>query len=158
MHKTKNDLAENIRERSCALLNSRLADCVDLYSQTKQAHWNVRGNNFIALHDLFDKLSEEIAEYVDIIAERVIQLGGVAEGTVRMAASRSILTEYPLNISEGRAHLDSLTTAYAQVGKVMREAISASADLRDDDTADICTQVSRGLDKSLWLMEAHIQT
>src|SRR5215510_9486845 len=97
MFKTKNDLAEATRAKVIELLNARLADSIDLQTQTKQAHWNVKGPHFIALHELFDKINEEVEDYVDVIAERIVQLGGVAEGTARMAAKRSSLAEYPAN-------------------------------------------------------------
>jgi DNA-binding ferritin-like protein len=102
MFETKNDLSEEIRAKAIELLNARLADCIDLQTQTKQAHWNVKGLNFIALHELFDGINEEVENYVDDIAERAVQLGGVAEGTARMVAKRSSLREYPANADESR--------------------------------------------------------
>jgi starvation-inducible DNA-binding protein len=157
MFKTKNDLPETVRVKVIELLNARLADCKDLQTQTKQAHWNVKGPNFIGLHELFDKINEEIDEYVDEIAERAVQLGGVAEGTARVVAKRSTLPEYPLNIADGRAHVDALSSALAAFGKVARKAIGESNDLGDLDTADLFTEVSRGIDKWLWFVEAHLQ-
>jgi starvation-inducible DNA-binding protein len=157
MFKTKNDLPENVRVKVIELLNARLADCKDLQTQTKQAHWNVKGPNFIGLHELFDKINEEIDEYVDEIAERAVQLGGVAEGTARAVAKRSTLPEYPLNIADGRAHVDALSSALAAFGKVARKAIDESNDFGDLDTADLFTEVSRGIDKWLWFVEAHLQ-
>ena len=157
MFKTKNDLPENVRVKVIELLNARLADCKDLQTQTKQAHWNVKGPNFIGLHELFDKINEEIDEYVDEIAERAVQLGGVAEGTARVVAKRSTLPEYPLNIADGRAHVDALSSALAAFGKVARKAIDESNDFGDLDTADLFTEVSRGIDKWLWFVEAHLQ-
>src|ERR1700736_4909090 len=106
MFKTKNDLSEATRVKAVELLNARLADAVDLQTQTKQAHWNVKGPHFIGLHELFDKINEEVEDYVDDIAERVVQLGGVAEGTARMAAKRSALSEYPANAVDGRGHVE----------------------------------------------------
>src|SRR5437868_12476214 len=97
MFKTKNDLSETIRVKTIELLNARLADAIDLQTQTKQAHWNVKGPHFIGLHELFDKVNEDVEDYVDLIAERAVQLGGLAEGTARMAAKRSSLVEYPAN-------------------------------------------------------------
>jgi starvation-inducible DNA-binding protein len=157
MFKTKNDLPETVRVKVIELLNARLADCKDLQTQTKQAHWNVKGPNFIGLHELFDKINEEIDEYVDEIAERAVQLGGVAEGTARVVAKRSTLPEYPLNIADGRAHVDALSSALAAFGKLARKAIDESNDLGDLDTADLFTEVSRGIDKWLWFVEAHLQ-
>ena len=157
MFKTKNDLPESARVKVIELLNARLADCKDLQTQIKQAHWNVKGPNFIGLHELFDKINEAVDEYVDEIAERAVQLGGVAEGTARVVAKRSTLPEYPLNIADGRAHVDALSSALAAFGKVARKAIAESNDLGDLDTADLFTEVSRGTDKWLWFVEAHLQ-
>jgi starvation-inducible DNA-binding protein len=157
MYKTKNDLPETMRAKAVELLNARLADCQDLQTQTKQAHWNVKGPNFIALHELFDKVNEEVEDYVDDIAERLVQLGGVAEGTVRMVAKRTSLPEYPLGASDGRSHVDALSTALAAFGKAARKAIVEANDLGDLDTADLFTEVSRGIDKWLWFVEAHLQ-
>src|SRR5262252_10522816 len=108
MFKTKNDLPEPTRSKVVELLNARLADCIDLQTQTKQAHWNVKGPNFIALHELFDKINEEVEDYVDDIAERAVQLGGVAEGTARTVAKRSSLAEYPAKAVDGRSHVAQL--------------------------------------------------
>jgi starvation-inducible DNA-binding protein len=157
MFKTRNDLPEAARKQAIELLNARLADCKDLQTQTKQAHWNVKGPNFIALHELFDKINEEVDEYVDEIAERAVQLGGVAEGTARMVAKRSSLPEYPANTVEGRAHVEALSSVLATFGKVARKAIDQSNELGDLDTADLFTEVSRGIDKWLWFVEAHLQ-
>jgi starvation-inducible DNA-binding protein len=156
MFKTKNDLSEKIRVQAIEQLNSRLADVIDLQTQTKQAHWNVKGPNFIALHELFDKINEEVEDYVDEIAERVVQLGGTAEGTARMAAKRSSLTEYP-NAVDGRSHVEALSSALAAFGKSARKAIDQADELDDADTADIFTEISRGIDKWLWFVEAHMQ-
>ncbi len=157
MFRTKNDLSEGIRVKTIELLNARLADAVDLQTQTKQAHWNVKGPNFIALHELFDKIYEDVGEYVDTIAERVVQLGGVAEGTARMAAKRSALNEYPGNAVDGRGHVEALSSVLAAFGKSVRKAISDAGDLGELDTADLFTGVSRGIDKWLWFVEAHLQ-
>ena len=157
MNPTKNDLPETTRAKVVELLNARLSDAIDLQTQCKQAHWNVKGANFIALHELFDKVTAGVEEYVDLIAERAVQLGGVVEGTARTAAKRSTLAEYPANLVSGRDHLEALSTTLAAFGKVTRLAIQATAELRDQDTADIFTEVSRGVDKWLWMLEAHLQ-
>ncbi len=157
MFKTKNDLPEATRVKAIELLNARLADCTDLQSQTKQAHWNVKGPNFIALHELFDSINEAVEDYVDLIAERAVQLGGIAEGTVRMAAKRSSLAEYPTNTPDSRSHIEALSSALASFGKVVREAIDLANDFHDLDSADLFTEVSRGIDKWLWFVEAHLQ-
>lgn len=154
---TKNDLPADSRARLAHLLNARLADCIDLQTQCKQAHWNVKGPSFIGLHKLFDDINSDVEEYVDLLAERAVQLGGVAEGTARCAAERSTLPEYPLEISDGREHVDALSTALSAFGKLCREGIDAAAQLEDADTADLFTEISRGVDKWLWFVEAHLQ-
>ena len=143
MFKTKNDLSEATRVKAIELLNARLADCIDLQTQTKQAHWNVKGPNFIALHELFDKINEEVEDYVDDIAERAVQLGGVAEGTARMVAKRSSLAEYPASAVDSRSHVEALSSALAAFGKSARKAIEEANDLADLDTADLFTEISR---------------
>jgi len=157
MYPTKNDLPQAARSKLVELLNNRLADAIDLQTQTKQAHWNVKGPEFIALHKLFDEVNEDAEEYVDLIAERVVQLGGIAQGTARSAAKRSALKEYPLDIASGRQHVDALSSALAAFGKLVRQAINESGELGDADTADIFTEISRGTDKWLWFVEAHLQ-
>ena len=157
MFKTKNDLAEQTRAKVVELLNARLADCIDLQTQTKQAHWNVKGPHFIARHELFDKINEEVEDYVDDIAERAVQLGGVAEGTARIVAKRSSLAEYPVKAADGRGHVEALSSALAAFGTAARKAIGEANDQGDLDTADLFTEVSRGIDKWLWFVEAHLQ-
>ena len=157
MFNTKNDLSEGTRVKAIALLGARLADAIDLQTQTKQAHWNVKGPNFIALHELFDKVNEDVEDYVDDLAERAVQLGGIAEGTARMAAKRSTLTEYPANTVDGRSHVDALSSVLATFGKSVRKAIDQANEIEDLDTADLFTEISRGTDKWLWFVEAHLQ-
>jgi len=156
-YRTKNDLPKDAREQLNSLINQRLADAIDLHMQMKQAHWNVKGPSFIGLHELFDKVHEATGEYVDMIAERVVQLGGIAEGTVRTAAKRSHLAEYPLDIAEGIAHVLAVSEALSSFGREARIMIEEAETLGDKDTADIFTEVSRGVDKWLWFVEAHAQ-
>jgi starvation-inducible DNA-binding protein len=157
MYKTKIDLPEKLRRNVVTLLNERLADAIDFQSQVKQAHWNVKGPNFIALHELFDKISDAALEHIDDIAERITSLGGTAEGTVAVAAKRSKLKNYPLSITAGKDHLFYLSTQIASHGKTVREAIDDTGKLGDADTADLFTGISRELDKYLWFLEAHLQ-
>ena len=156
MYQTKNDIPEKTRTAVGTLLNARLADAVDLMHQAKQAHWNVKGPGFIALHKLFDEVVDAAEEYMDLIAERIVQLGGTAEGTVQVAAKRSALKEYPVEISGERDHVEALSSALATFGKQVRHAIDQSDELGDSDTADIFTEISRGTDKYLWFVEAHL--
>jgi starvation-inducible DNA-binding protein len=157
MWQTLNDLPERVRADAIAILNQQLADALDLHLQAKQAHWNVKGPNFIALHELFDEVEEELEEHADDIAERAVALGGTAYGTARTAAKRSRLDEYPLEIFAGKDHVAALSAALAAFGKSTRAAIDAAAALGDADTADLFTGVSRGVDKLLWKVEAHNQ-
>lgn len=158
MHNTKNDLAKGKREKVIAILNQSLADASDLKSQAKQAHWNVKGMNFIALHELFDQVATEVDTHIDELAERITSLGGTAMGTVRIAAQNSSLSEYPHEITDGTAHVDALSTALADFGKSVRKNIDATDELGDMVTADLYTEVARGIDKLLWFVEAHIQS
>ncbi len=137
------------------LLSARLADAVDLQTQTKQAHWNVKGPSFIALHELFDKVNEDAEEYVDLIAERIVQFGGYADGSIRTCAKRTTLADYP-RVSGGRENTDALSTALATFGKNVRVAIDESDKAGDKGTADLFTEVSRGVDKWLWFVETHL--
>jgi len=157
MYETENDIAQSSRSALIGLMNQRLADAVDLQTQMKQAHWNVKGPHFIGLHELFDQVDEAVESYVDLIAERIVQLGGIAEGTARSAAARSRLEEYPLNIADGHAHVEAVAKALSTFGEAARTTIDEAAALGDADTADIFTEVSRGIDKWLWFVEAHSQ-
>jgi starvation-inducible DNA-binding protein len=154
---TRNDLPETTRSRIVELLNRRLADAVDLATQVKVGHWNVKGANFIGLHKLFDDVHAEVSAYADLIAERVVQLGGIAEGTARIAAERSELREYPTGVLPGDSHVDALSVALSAFAARTRKAIDVSAEAGDQATADICTEITRGLDKWLWFVEAHRQ-
>jgi len=157
MYETENDVSKNRRSELSVLMNQRLASAVDLQMQMKQAHWNVKGPSFIGLHELFDKVDEAVESYVDMIAERIVQLGGIAEGTVRVAASRTRLPEYPLAIAEGMAHVEAVARALSTFGQEARATIDEADELEDADTADLFTEVSRGIDKWLWFVEAHSQ-
>ena len=157
VYKTENDIPQALRLKLNVLTNQSLADAVDLQMQIKQAHWNVKGPHFIGLHELFDQIDEAVESYVDLIAERIVQLGGIAEGTVRVAAGRSRLEEYPLVIADGRAHVEAVSRALSTFGRESRATINQANELDDADTADIFTEISRGIDKWLWFVEAHTQ-
>jgi starvation-inducible DNA-binding protein len=157
LHRTKIDIPEDKRQELIAILNQSLADAADLKSQAKQAHWNVKGPNFIALHELFDRVATELDTHVDDLAERVTTLGGTAMGTVRLAASNSSLSEYPHEITDGTAHVDALSGAMADFGRKVRADIDRTDELGDKDTADLYTGISREVDKLLWFVEAHNQ-
>jgi len=157
VYKTENDIPQELRLKLNVLANQNLADAVDLQMQIKQAHWNVKGPHFIGLHELFDQIDEAVESYVDLIAERIVQLGGIAEGTVRVAAGRSRLEEYPLVIADGRAHVEAVSHALSTFGRAARATINQANEFNDADTADIFTEISRGIDKWLWFVEAHTQ-
>lgn len=155
--RTRNDLPADTRGKMIQLCNQRLADCIDLQTQTKQAHWNVRGPSFWGLHKLFDKVNEAVEEYVDLIAERAAQLGGEVEGTARMVAQRSTLLEFPKGIQGCRDSAQAMAGALSAFGRLAREAIDTADEAEDADTSDMFNEISRGIDQWLWFVEAHLQ-
>ena len=157
MHPSQNSLTHEIRAQVAAILNQSLADLTDLYSQTKQAHWNVRGRLFYPLHKLFDELAAMVLAHLDEIAERITALGALAQGTVRLAAANSRLTEFPIEETVDSIYLAALSGRFALCANETRKAIDETAQLGDADTADLLTAVSRALDKGLWMLEAHTQ-
>jgi len=154
---TRIDLAGPVRQRMIALLQQQVADTFDLYSQTKQAHWNVKGPQFYALHELFEKLAGELEEQIDLMAERITALGGLAMGTVRAAATASRLPEYPAEVWDGLPTVEALANRYAALAATTRSAIDTAAREGDAATADLFTEIARALDKALWFLEAHLQ-
>ena len=156
MRSTHNMLSENIRTQVVEVLNKHLAAAIDLHGQPKQAHWNVRGPAFIGVHELFDKVAGEAESYSDLIAERAAGLGGVAEGTIQVAAERSFLIPYPLRIADENQHIFAVAATLATFGQSAREAIEQSEMLGDADAADLFTGISRGDDLQLWLVESHV--
>lgn len=157
MFETRVDLDKKTRDEVIDLLNQSLADSFDLYSQTKQAHWNVKGMEFIQLHELFDMLAGEVLGYVDMIAERVTALGGAAMGTARMAAKASKLPEYPEAEHEGKKVVTALAERYGAFSNSARAAADACEDLGDMGTNDLFIEIVRGADKSLYFLESHLQ-
>jgi starvation-inducible DNA-binding protein len=157
MFETRNDIPEDARGALVELLNARLADTLDLYTQVKQAHWNVKGSDFVQLHELYDDVAGAVLPYVDEIAERATALGGLALGTARMAASATTLEEYPLDAVAGPATVEVVADRLAAYGAAARDAIDAAGELGDQGTADLFTEISRSIDKHLWFVEAHLQ-
>ncbi|MBC61956.1 MAG: DNA starvation/stationary phase protection protein Dps [Zetaproteobacteria bacterium] len=157
LHKTNLDLPEETRKKSIELLQVTLSSMLDLTLQAKQAHWNVKGMNFIALHDLFDKLYEKLNELTDMTAERITALSSDAFGSVQQINKETILTAYPNNIHSGKEHLESLSSATAKICKYVRESIEKTSDNGDMGTSDLFTELSRDLDQYLWFLEAHLQ-
>ena len=157
MHQTKNDLPSNTRNVAIDLLNAQLADAIDLALLTKQAHWNLKGPRFIAIHEMLDGFRTQIDGHVDTMAERAVQLGGTALGTTQAVAKTSKLAPYPTDIYAIKDHLPALIDRYALVANATRKAIDDADEAGDADTADIFTAASRDLDKALWFLEAHVQ-
>jgi starvation-inducible DNA-binding protein len=156
MYTSRLDLAEDIRKESIAHLQARLSDALDLEAQMKQAHWNVKGREFFQLHRLFDSIHGEVEAYVEILAERITALGGVVDGRIATTATDTGLDPYPLQVRDGEAHLKAVARALSQFGASVRQDVDATETLGDADTADVLIQVSRGTDKQLWFVEAHL--
>lgn len=156
MQKTHNTLSKKIRVQSVALLNLHLAAAIDLHAQLKQAHWNVRGPGFIAIHQLFDRVSTAVENYSDMLAERAGGLGGTANGTIQVAVKRSFLVRYPLGIADELQHLFAVSGALAAFGGSVIEAIAKSTEIEDPTTADLFTEISRGIDQQLYFVESHL--
>ncbi|MGX1785190.1 DNA starvation/stationary phase protection protein Dps [Bosea sp. NPDC055332] len=152
--KSRNDLKSNTKTAMIELLNARLADGIDLALVTKQAHWNLKGPGFIAIHEMLDGFRSELDTHVDTVAERVAQLGGIALGTVQVVAGASKLKAYPTDIVAVKDHLAELIERYAEAAKSIRAAIDSADEAGDADTADIFTGYSRALDKALWFLES----
>ncbi len=157
MHETRIDLPGKARRKLAVTLNARLADAIDLQTQAKHAHWNVKGPQFIALHELFDDVAENIEEHIDSLAERITALGGTANGGLAGVAKRTSLKPYPEEIVNGMDHVDALATALGDFGRRVRKAIDEAGKLGDAATADLYTEISRDVDKYLWFLEAHLQ-
>ena len=156
-HPTKNNLKSNTKSVAIELLNARVADCIDLALLTKQAHWNLKGRQFIAVHEMLDGFRTQVDDFVDTMAERVAQLGGTALGTTQSVAKATTLPAYPVDIYTIPDHLHALIDRYGKAANNVRESIDQAAEAGDADTTDIFTEVSRGLDKNLWFLEAHVQ-
>lgn len=158
MQKTHNTLTENIRGQSIELMNKHLAAAIDLHMQLKLAHWNVRGPAFIAIHELFDKVSAEVEEFSDMLAERTGALGGVAKGGLKNVSEKTFLKPYPVEIADEKQHVEWVSEALAKFGESVREAIDQADDFGDAITADLFTQIGRGIDQQLWFVESHNAT
>ena len=158
MSKKNNALPDDLQAKLIEILNRRLADAIELQLQSRQAYWNVKGPNFMALRELFDKVAKGVEEYANLIAERIVQLGGKAEGTAHAIADRSSLDGYRLSSADGNSHIDALSTTLTDFGRLTRYASTQASELKDADTADIFTEIARGIDKWLWFVETSQQT
>lgn len=156
MYPSRIDLSEDIRREVIELLQARLSDALDLEAQAKQAHWNVRGSDFFQLHELFDRVHDSVEELVDLLAERLTTLGGVADGRIQKTASSSQLPLYPIDACDGAAHISALADGLGAFAALARSAIDRATELKDAVTADLFTEIARAVDKQLWLVEAHV--
>jgi len=156
MQPTKIDMNAKTRTALCDLLNQHLVNAIDLQTQCKQAHWTVRGSNFYSLHLLFDKVNEDVEDYVDLIAERIAQLGGQTRGTVQAVAKESELDPYPIDLVNSHDHVEALSNALAKFANKTRKAIDETDDMGDQGTSDMFTEITRGVDSWLWMVESHL--
>lgn len=154
---TRNSVGENAKNVSLTTLQALLTDAIDLYNATRQAHWNLKGTNFIGLHEMLDGFYNGLNESTDALAERLVQLGGVANGTTQNLASTTRLPPYPADLLDSIGHVKELSERYAMVGKALRDGIDETDDAGDADTSDLLTELSRDIDKKLWMLEAHLQ-
>ena len=157
MHPTRNDLPVRVREKTVKLLNARLVDVLDLKLAAKQAHWNVKGPGFLELHELFDEIAGRLDGHADELAERITSLGGTALGRSQVVAAKTSLKPYVDGITQGQDHLRELADRAAVLGKSMRIAIEAAGKQGDEVTSDLFNEITAGLDKDLWFLEAHLQ-
>lgn len=148
-------LTQQTQEQMCELLNARLADGIDLRLAVKEAHWNLRGRGYIGVHELLDEVSARLGEYTDLMAERVAMMGGFARGTTQVVAKKTTLEAYPVEMTEIQDHIAALVERFKALGKSLREAIDAAGDAGDEDSADLFTEVSRGVEKDTWFIGAN---
>ncbi len=153
---TRNDVPGNAKQASISTLQGCLVDEIDLYNATRQAHWNVKGRDFGSLHLLFETFYTQLSTFTDDVAERIVQLGGTANGTTQVLAGQTRLQPYPTDLYEGLDHVRALSERYAQVAKTLREGIDETDEAGDKDTSDLLTEQSRAVDKMLWMLEAHL--
>jgi starvation-inducible DNA-binding protein len=156
MYDSRLDLNAHLRKAICRLLQDRLSEALDLEAQAKQAHWNVKGPDFLQLHAFFDTVHGQAELFADTLAERIAALGGIADGRIQTTVQASNLHEYSLETRSGSEHLRALAAALAQFGKATRADIGPATAEGDAVSVDILTGIARESDKLLWLIEAHL--
>lgn len=155
MNPTKNSLPQKVRFQVVGVLQEHLANSIDLAGQCKQAHWNVKGHDFISLHELFDRVASHTQAHVDLLAERIVQLGGMADGNLQSCSARTNLPAYPRNATAGEEHTAALAHSLASYGERIRQAVSDTNELSDFATADLLTRILCAADQDLWMVESH---
>ena len=156
LHTARIDIPPEIRAYLITLLNSTLSCSVDLRSHIKQAMWTVKGADVLQLQALFATMATELEAYADLVAERIAVLGGVARGTARTAATQSTLLEYPSDLIEGSAHVLALAERFASYSTALRTSMKHATDVEDVGSAALYTDITRGVEKRLGLLEAHL--
>lgn len=154
LFRSASDLPESSRLSVCAALNLRLADGIDLYTQLKVAHWNIKGPGFGALHPLFDTIASEIAGYNDTIAERLVSLGGRALGSARIVAATSALQEFPPDTTRDMEHVEILSDRLATYAAGLGKARAAAVAVNDEDTANMLTEIKTAVEKHAFFLNA----
>ncbi|HUS31745.1 MAG TPA: DNA starvation/stationary phase protection protein Dps [Kofleriaceae bacterium] len=154
MYKTPSQLPEASRSTISAALNEILADGLDLHSQLKVAHWNIRGPQFPTLHPLFEQFANQLAVHNDSIAERAVTLGGHALGTARSVAKQSRLAEYPAETTRDLDHVRVLADRFESYLAAVRASRTSVEKAGDTDTVDLLTGVITEFEKNAWFLRA----
>ena len=157
MYKSPSPLSADARHAVCKTLNARLADGLDLHSQIKVAHWNIRGPQFAALHPLFETFAMSLAAHNDTFAERNVTLGGRAYGTARHVASESNLPEYPQETTRDMEHVLLLAERIERYLDGLRASRKVAEENGDTDSVDLCTQVITEFEKHDWFLRASLE-
>ena len=152
--KSRNDMQDNAKQTSIGVLQGSLTDSIDLYTSTRQAHWNVKGSHFRGLHLMFEEFYTQVEKDIDEVAERLVQLGGTATGTSQSVAAGTRLSAYPVELKAGLGHVSALLDRYVACAKTVREGIDEADEAGDAGTADLLTNVVQNLDKAIWMLEA----
>jgi starvation-inducible DNA-binding protein len=158
LYKSPSHLPEEARTQVVEALNARLADGLDLHSQIKVAHWNIKGPHFSSLHPLFETFALSLANFNDAIAERAVTLGGKAFGSARHVASASRLPEYPQETTRDLEHVRLLADRFDLYLVSMRESRGVAEKAGDTDTVDLFTSVITEFEKNAWFLRASLDT